>query len=181
MLLLTQWPSFFEIVFSPNVPAFERVSLTHTSIWYWSAPGAHAACKVWIWWVVPFFQKQWIIKKKKKNPLKPDNVIVMSSNVHEFKGKPRFIVWYQCLMQQIIKNKVTPHDRQYSHLSDFWVSRSCTSNRRQDRVQIKLLSIQTTLLSNIKHLKLTFAIFIIGFAFEWYIGSWGFTVLHCIE
>ena len=25
-------------------------------------------------------------------PLKPDDVIVMSSNVHEWKGKPRFIV-----------------------------------------------------------------------------------------
>ena len=57
---------------------------------------AYAACKVWIWWVVPFFQKQGIIKKKKKkkkNPLKPDVVIVMSSNVHECKGKPKSIVW----------------------------------------------------------------------------------------
>ena len=42
-----------------------------------------------------FFQKQGIIKKKKKKkgfPLKPDDVIVMSSNVYEFKGKPRSIV-----------------------------------------------------------------------------------------
>ena len=64
--------------------------------------------------VVPFFQKQGIIKKKKKKkkrfPLKPDDMIVMSSNVHEWKGKPRSIVRYQCLMQQIIRNKVTPHD-----------------------------------------------------------------------
>ena len=58
---------------------------------------------------VPFFQKQGIIKKI-GFPLKPDDVIVMSSNVYEWKGKPRSIVWYQCLMQQIIKNKVTPHD-----------------------------------------------------------------------
>ena len=43
-----------------------------------------------------FFKK----KKKKKPrkyqkigfPLKPDDVIVMSSNVHEWKGKPRSIV-----------------------------------------------------------------------------------------
>ena len=48
-------------------------------------------------------------KEKKKKigfPLKPDNVIVLSSNVHEWKGKPRSI-WYECLMQQIIRNKVT--------------------------------------------------------------------------
>ena len=43
-------------------------------------------------------------------PLKPDDVIVMSSNVHERNGKPMSIVWYQYLMQQIIKNKVTPTD-----------------------------------------------------------------------
>ena len=43
-------------------------------------------------------------------PLKPDDVIVMSSNVHEWKGKPRSIVWCQCLMQQIIRNKVTPNN-----------------------------------------------------------------------
>ena len=29
---------------------------------------------------------------KKGFPLKPDDVIVMSSNVHEWKGKPRSIV-----------------------------------------------------------------------------------------
>ena len=40
-----------------------------------------------------FFQKQGIIKKI-GFPLKPDDVIVMSSNVHEWKGKPRSIVWY---------------------------------------------------------------------------------------
>ena len=60
-----------------------------------------------------FFQKQGIIKKKKKKkgfPLKPDDVIVMPSNVHERKGKPRSIVWYQCLMQQIIRNKVTSNN-----------------------------------------------------------------------
>ena len=42
---------------------------------------------------------EWIIKKI-GFPLKPDDVIVMSSNVHEWKGKPRSPVWYQCLMQQ---------------------------------------------------------------------------------
>ena len=61
-----------------------------------------------------FFQKQGIIKNKTKNkiefPLKPHDIILMSPNVHEWKGKPRSIVWYQCLMQQIIKNKVTPND-----------------------------------------------------------------------
>ena len=60
-------------------------------------------------WVVQFFQKQEIIQKT-GFPLKPDDVIVMSSNVREWKGEPRSIVWYQCLVQQIIKNKVTPHD-----------------------------------------------------------------------
>ena len=57
-----------------------------------------------------FFQKQDIINKKIGFPLQPDAVIVMSSNVHEWKGKTRSIVRYRCLMQQIIKNKVTPHD-----------------------------------------------------------------------
>ena len=38
-----------------------------------------------------FFQKQGTIKKV-GFPLKRDDVIVMSSNVHEWKGKPRFIV-----------------------------------------------------------------------------------------
>ena len=63
-----------------------------------------------------FLKNKQLSKKKKKKkkekkmigfPLKPDDVIVMSLNVHEWKGKPRSIVWYQCLMQQIIKNKVT--------------------------------------------------------------------------
>ena len=67
---------------------------------------AYAAYKVWIWWVVPFFQKQGIItKKKKKVSPKTDDVIVMSSNVHEWKGKP-----WSILMQQIIRNKVTPNN-----------------------------------------------------------------------
>ena len=59
-----------------------------------------------------FFKNKELSKKKKKIgfPLKPDDVIVMSSNVHEWKGKPRSIVWYQCLMQQIIRNKVTPNN-----------------------------------------------------------------------
>ena len=56
-----------------------------------------------------FFQKQGIIKKI-GFPLKPNEVIVMSSKVHECKGKPISIVWYQCLMQQIVRNKVTPYD-----------------------------------------------------------------------
>ena len=60
--------------------------------------------------VVPFFQKQGIIKYTEFF-LKPDDFIMMSSNVHEWKSKPRSIVWYQCLMQQIIKNKVTPKAR----------------------------------------------------------------------
>ena len=49
-------------------------------------------------------------KKLSKNriSLKPDDVIVMSSNVHEWKGKPRSIVCYQCFMQQIIKTKLYP-------------------------------------------------------------------------
>ena len=38
--------------------------------------------------MVPFFQKQGIIKKN-EFPLKHDDVIVMSSNVHEWKGKLR--------------------------------------------------------------------------------------------
>ena len=56
-----------------------------------------------------FFQKQGIIKKNWIH-LKLDYIIVMSSNVHEWKGKPRSIVWYQSLMQQIIYNKVTPNN-----------------------------------------------------------------------
>ena len=39
-----------------------------------------------------FFQKQGIIKKTIGFALKPYDVIVMSSNVHEWKGKPRSIV-----------------------------------------------------------------------------------------
>ena len=39
-----------------------------------------------------FSKKQGNIKKKTEFPLKPDDVIVMSSNVHEWKGKPRSIV-----------------------------------------------------------------------------------------
>ena len=70
---------------------------------------AYAACKVWIWEMVPFFNKQGIIKKN-GFPLKPDDIIVMSSNAHEWKGKPRPITWYQCLMWQIIRNKVIPND-----------------------------------------------------------------------
>ena len=63
-----------------------------------------------------FFQKQGIIKKI-GFPLKADEVIVMSSNVYEWKGKPRSIVWYQCLMQQTIKTKLHPIIAgQYSHL-----------------------------------------------------------------
>ena len=38
-----------------------------------------------------FFQKQGIIKTI-GFPLKPNDVIVMSLNVHEWKGKPRSIV-----------------------------------------------------------------------------------------
>ena len=53
--------------------------------------------------LIYFFQKQGIIQKKMDSS-KPHDVIVMSSNVHEWKGKPRSIVWYQCLMQQNIKN-----------------------------------------------------------------------------
>ena len=56
------------------------------------------------------FFKNKELSKKIGFPLKPDDVIMMSSNVHEWKGKPRSIVWYQCLVQQIIRNKVTPHD-----------------------------------------------------------------------
>ena len=56
-----------------------------------------------------FFQKQGIIKNIGLS-LKPVDVIVMSSHVHEWKGKPMSIVWYQCLMQQMVKNKVTLHD-----------------------------------------------------------------------
>ena len=69
--------------------------------------------KLGLWWVVPFFQKQGIIKKKKEKigfPLKPDDVIVMPLNVHEWKGKPRSAVWYQCFIQQIIGNKVPPNN-----------------------------------------------------------------------
>ena len=44
-----------------------------------------------------FFKTKELSKKKKKKekkgfPLKPDDVIVMSSNVYEWKGKPRYIV-----------------------------------------------------------------------------------------
>ena len=56
------------------------------------------------------FFKNKELSKKIGFPLKPDDVIVMSSNVHEWKGKPRYIVWYQYLMQQIIKNKVTTNN-----------------------------------------------------------------------
>ena len=38
------------------------------------------------------FFKNKELSKKKGFPLKPDDVIVMSSNVHEWKGKPRSIV-----------------------------------------------------------------------------------------
>ena len=51
---------------------------------------------------ISFCKKQGIIQKIGFT-LKPDDVIVMSSNVHEWKGKPRFIVWNQCLMQQVIR------------------------------------------------------------------------------
>ena len=42
-----------------------------------------------------FFKNKELSKKKKKKrfPLKPDVVIVMSSNVYECKGKPKSIVW----------------------------------------------------------------------------------------
>ena len=56
-----------------------------------------------------FFKNKELLKKI-GFPLNPDDVIVKSSNLHEWKGKPRSIIWYQCLMQQIIKNKVTPND-----------------------------------------------------------------------
>ena len=46
-------------------------------------------------------------------PLKPDDINEMTSTVHEWKCKPRSIVWYRCLMQQIIRNKVILHE---SHL-----------------------------------------------------------------
>ena len=55
--------------------------------------------------MIPFFHKQGIIRKI-WFPLKPDDVIVMSSNVYEWKGKLRFIASYQCLIQQIIRNQV---------------------------------------------------------------------------
>ena len=42
-------------------------------------------------WFHFFFKKQGIIKKIGFS-IKPDDVIVMSSNVHEWKGKPRSIV-----------------------------------------------------------------------------------------
>ena len=29
-----------------------------------------------------------------------------TSNVHEWKGKPRLIVWYKCFIQQFIGNKL---------------------------------------------------------------------------
>ena len=45
-------------------------------------------------YVVQFFQKQGIIKKNIGFPLKLDDVIVMSSNVHEWEGKAKSIVWY---------------------------------------------------------------------------------------
>ena len=89
----------------------------------------NAACKVSIWWVVPFFQKQGIIKKKKKKkkkigfPLKLDDVIIMSSNMHEWKGKLRSIVWYQCLMQRSLKTKFHPMivRQYYTKLSNHFI------------------------------------------------------------
>ena len=45
--------------------------------------------------------------KKIGFPLKPDDIIVMSLNVHEWKGKTWPIAWYQSLMQQITRNKVS--------------------------------------------------------------------------
>ena len=56
-----------------------------------------------------FFKNKELLKKY-DFPLKPDDIMVMSSNVHEWKGKPRSTVWYQCLMQQIIQLKVTPNN-----------------------------------------------------------------------
>ena len=43
--------------------------------------------------MVPFVQKQGIIKKI-GFPLKSDDVIVMSSNVHEWKGKDHLLLPY---------------------------------------------------------------------------------------
>ena len=69
---------------------------------------AYAACKVRIWYVIPFFKKQ--TNKQTTNyqkigyPLKPNDVIVMPSNVHEWKGKPRFIVW----CNSSVKRKLHP-------------------------------------------------------------------------
>ena len=40
--------------------------------------------------------------------LKPDDVIVMSSNVYEWEGKPRPNAGYKCLMQQIMRKKINP-------------------------------------------------------------------------
>ena len=51
------------------------------------------------------FQKELSKKKKKKKEKKIEFPLMTSSNVHEWKGKPRSIIWFQCLMQQIIKNK----------------------------------------------------------------------------
>ena len=61
-------------------------------------------------WFYFFKNKKLSKKKKKDSPKKPDDFIVMSSYVHEWKGKSRSIVWYHGLMQQIIKNKVTPNE-----------------------------------------------------------------------
>ena len=50
-------PHFFETVFSPNAPAFESVSLTLVSIWYWSAPPPRPdfqVCELIYWCFVSF-------------------------------------------------------------------------------------------------------------------------------
>ena len=50
------------------------------------------------WWFYFFKNKYYQRKKERKKggktgfPLKPDDFIVMSSNVHKWKGKPRSIV-----------------------------------------------------------------------------------------
>ena len=52
-----------------------------------------------------FYQKQ-----RKKRGIFPETVFVMSSNVHEWRGKSMVIVWFQYFIQKIIRNKVTTND-----------------------------------------------------------------------
>ena len=55
-----------------------------------------------------FFKNKELSKKKIEFPLKPDDIIMMSSNVHEWKGKPRSIV---CVPEKEGPMNVVPYHK----------------------------------------------------------------------